>query len=85
MKKILSLSLVATVTGCAGFLEASPQRREQLICVVNDDKLSVPLTDPKRAKVYLEDLAERLAVKDPAALVEAADLVARISNCIKEK
>lgn len=53
-------------------------------CATGDDKLSIALKDPKRAKAYLEELGERLEAKDPEAVKESADLVARILECVPD-
>lgn len=51
-------------------------------CALTDGKLSIAFRDPARAKKYLTTLGERLKAKEAPAINEAADLVARIVECL---
>jgi hypothetical protein len=54
-----------------------------ILCAAQDEKLSLPVHDVAAAEAYLEDLADRLERGDPDATREAADLMARVQECLQ--
>jgi len=53
-------------------------------CAVKDDKLSVALTDPRRAVAYMTDLSKRLEAKEAQAVADAVDLLQRAIKCVEK-
>ena len=53
-------------------------------CALEDEKLSVAFRSPQKAKAYLERLGERLEDGEAKAIEAAADLVARLAECVPE-
>jgi hypothetical protein len=54
-----------------------------LFCAAADEKLSLPARDLEAAKAYLDDLLTRMKANDPEATREAADLIARVQECLQ--
>ncbi len=57
---------------------------EVAACAYADERLSVAFRDPARARRYLLELRTRLKGKDGEAVREAADLIARLVDCLPE-
>ncbi len=71
-------TLLLLVLGACDLGQAS----EVVGCSIEDEKLSVMFTEPKKAKRYLKDLGLGLKAKDPDSIKEAADLLARVAECL---
>lgn len=68
-------------TGCDIPPTVSPAL-EMTSCALTDERLSVAFKDPARARAYLRKLKRHLKDKDPEAIKEAADLIARFVECL---
>ena len=78
-----ALVLVFTFAATGLTVAACDQQVVQVTqCALSDGKLSIAFKDPALAKEYMTDLGRRLKEKDGQAIDEAADLVARIVECL---
>ena len=73
------LALLLTLTAC----DRGSGAVEIIGCAIEDEKLSVAFRDPVKAKAYLDLLGKRLKEQEAGAITEAADLVERVSACLK--
>ena len=93
--------LVATsLTGCAalGLSTKGSKSKVDFACVLNDERLGAPFTDPARAREWLRETAafllrtkQRIEAKewtpsrdDLVRLADLADLVRRADSCLEK-
>lgn len=99
LRKILTLTLTAFILsvspGCA-LLSGSKDTKVDFRCVLEDERLGAPFTDPARAREWLVDTQKYLkamgakieakewvpTAEDLARLADLADLVARAESCL---
>jgi hypothetical protein len=58
-----------TVAGCAGLEGGTLKALEATTCVLEDDRLSIALKDPARARAYLVGLSKRLEGPETTTVV----------------
>ncbi len=84
-----ALAITLLLCGCRVFPGVNPgtilsgETIDIILCAAQDEKLSLPARDVAAAEAYLDDLLDRIEAGDPEATREAADLVARVQECLQ--
>jgi len=80
---LIAIAAVLSLSSCAllGGNTAAPL--DLVACAAQDERLSVAITDPETAIAYVKKLELELRRAEPEAVRDAADLLARVLECLE--